>query len=158
MDGKLKEQYMRAIIRFRKFGIVLPYTSDLNMTELVVMRGLEENCPYSDNNISISEVQDGLHITKSAISQMMNSLEKKGFIQRKIDTEDRRKIVVTLTKAGKDILKETKESANQNLDKIISNLGDDNTKQFIELLNQVSDIAEELKEGKSKNEKVNDYK
>lgn len=156
MDRKLKEQYMRAIIRFRKFGIILPHTSDLNTTELVVMRGLEGNCPYSENNISISEVQDGLHITKSAISQMMNSLEKKGFIERKIDTEDRRKIVVTLTQAGKDILKETKESANYNLNEIISNLGDENTKQFIDLLNQVSDISEELKKGKSKNEKVND--
>lgn len=145
MDGNLKDQYIRAIIRFRKFGIILPYTSDLNMTELVVMRSLEDNCPYSDNNIGISEVQEVLHITKSAISQMMNSLEKKGFIQRKIDKEDRRKIIVTLTQAGKNILKETKESANENLGKIISNLGEENTKQFIELLNQVSDISEELK-------------
>lgn len=150
MDKSLKEQYMRAIIRFRKVGIILPYTSDLNITELVVMRGLEENCPYSDNNISISEVQEGLHITKSAISQMMNSLEKKGFIERRIDTEDRRKIVVTLTQAGKDILKETKESANHNLSEIISHLGDGNTKQFIDLLNQVSDISEELKKANQK--------
>lgn len=156
MDEGLKEQYMRAIIRFRKVGIILPYRSDLNITELVVMRGLEGNCPYSDNNISISEFQSELHITKSAISQMMNSLEKKGFIERKIDTEDRRKIVVTLTQAGKDILKETKESANHNLNEIISNLGDENTKQFIGLLNQVSDISEELKKGISKNEEVND--
>lgn len=153
MNENLKEQYMRAIIRFRKVGIILPYTSDLNITELVVMRGLEENCPYSDSNISISEVQSGLHVTKSAISQMMNSLEKKGYIERKIDTEDRRKIVVTLTQAGKDILIETKESANHNLNKIISNLGDENTKQFIDLLNQVSDISEKLKKAHQKTRK-----
>lgn len=154
-DKDLKEKYMKAIIRFRKFGIILPHTSNLNVTELVVMRGLEENCPYSDNNISISEVQNGLHITKSAISQMMNSLEKKGFIERTIDTDDRRKIVVTLTEAGKDILSKTKESANHNLNEIISTLGDDKTNQFISLLNQVSDISEELKK-EIKNTKFSD--
>lgn len=145
MDEILKEQYMRAVIRFRKVGIILPYISDLNTTELVVMQGIERNCPYSDNNISMSEVQEGLHITKSAISQVMNSLEKKGFVERRIDVEDRRKIVATLTQAGKDILEETKISANSNLNKIISHLGDENAKQLITLLNQVSDISEEIK-------------
>ena len=147
MDKALKEQYMRAIIRFRKIAIILPYSSNLGINELVVMRGLEDNCPYSEGSINISEIKSELHITKSAISQMMNSLEKKGFIERKIDTNDRRKIVVTLTQTGKDILEETKKSANNNLNKIISNLGDENTKQLINLLNQVSDISEELKKG-----------
>jgi DNA-binding MarR family transcriptional regulator len=155
MDKALKEQYMRAIIRFRKIALILPYSSNLSINELVVMRGLEDNCPYSEGSINISEIKSELHITKSAISQMMNSLEKKGFIERKIDTNDRRKIVVTLTQTGKDILEETKKSANNNLNKIISNLGDENTKQLINLLNQVSDISEELKKGYQKNNKVN---
>lgn len=145
MDKALKEQYMSAIIRFRKTALILPYSSDLNISELLVMRGLEDNCPYGETNINISEFQNELHITKSAISQMMNSLENKGYIERKIDTDDRRKIIVTLTQNGKDILKETKKSANKNLDEIISNLGDENTKQLIALLHQVSNISEELK-------------
>lgn len=156
MGKDLKEQYMRAIIRFRKIGLILPYSSNLNITELVVMRGLEDNCPYSESSINISEVQSELHITKSAISQRMNSLEKKGFIERKINTEDRRKIVVTLTQTGKDILKETKKSANDNLNKIISHLGEKNIKQLISLLNQVSDVSEEIKREILENDKAHD--
>lgn len=156
MDKALKEQYMRATIRFRKIGLILPYSSNLNITELVVMRGLEDNCPYSDSNINISEVQSELHITKSAISQMMSSLEKKGFIERTIDTDDRRKRVVILTQTGKDILEETKKSANNNLDKIISRLGEINTKQLITLLNQVSDVSEKLKREIFENDNVRD--
>lgn len=147
MNKALKEQYMRAVIRFRKTALIQPYGSNLSINELVVMRGLEDNCPYSESSINISEIKSELHITKSAISQMMNSLEKKGFIERKTDTNDRRKIVVKLTQTGKDILKETKKSANNKLNEIFSNLGNENTKQLITLLNQVSDISEELKKG-----------
>ena len=147
MNKALKEQYMRAVIRFRKTALIQPYGSNLSINELVVMRGLEDNCPYSESSINISEIKSELHITKSAISQMMNSLEKKGFIERKTDTNDRRKIVVKLTQTGKDILKETKKSANNKLNEIFSNLGNENTKQLITLLNRVSDISEELKKG-----------
>lgn len=143
MDKSLKKQYMRAILRFRKVGMTLPQASDLNMTELVVMRGLEKNC--SDSNTGVAEVQKQLHITKSAISQMMTSLEKKRYIERMIDPEDRRKRIVTLTDAGKDVLNKTKETTNYNLNEIFSSLGDKNIKQFIDLLNQVSDISEDLK-------------
>lgn len=145
MDKNLKKQYMRAILRFRKVGMTLPQASDLNMTELVVMRGLERNCPNSDSNTGVAKVQKQLHITKSAISQMMTSLEKKGYIERMIDPEDRRKRIVTLTAAGKDVLNKTKETTNHNLNEIFSSLGDENIKQFINLLNQVSDISEDLK-------------
>ena len=145
MNKNLKKQYMRAILRFRKVGMILPQAADLNMTELVVMRGLEKNCPDSNSNTGIAEVQKQLHITKSAISQMMTSLEKKGYIERTIDPDDRRKRVVTLTKTGKDILNKTKKATNHNLNEILSGLGEENTKQFINLLNQVSDISEHLK-------------
>lgn len=145
MDKNLKKQYMRAILRFRKVGMTLPQASDLNMTELVVMRGLEKNCSDSDSNTGIAEVQKQLHITKSAISQMMTSLEKKGYIERMIDPEDRRKRIATLTDAGKDVLNKTKDTTNHNLNEIFSSLGEENIKQFIDLLNQVSDISEELK-------------
>ena len=145
MDKSLKEQYMQAMMRFRKICMILPQRSDLNMTELIVMKGIARNSSLSDNNTTVSEIQSKLHITKSAISQMMNSLEKKGYINREIDKVDRRKVIVTLTKAGKEVWKETKESADNNLEEFISRLGDEKTKQLIALLNDVSDISVEMK-------------
>ena len=145
MDSGLKDQYMHAIFRFKKMGMVFHQIADVNMNELVVMRGIAGNS-FSDNNTCVSEIQSNLHITKSAISQMMNSLEKKGYIEREIDKNDRRKVIVTLTKMGMDVLKKTKDSVNQLLDEIFSRFGEENTKQLISLINLLSDISEELKE------------
>lgn len=145
MNQSLKEQYMHAVFRFRKNGVILPHRADLNMSELAIMKGIEGNCLALGNHINLSEIQSRLHITKSAVSQMMNSLEKKGYLERRTDTADRRKVIVTLTQTGLDVLEETKETVNQTLEEIISRLGDENTKQLISLLEQVSDISKDVK-------------
>ncbi|MDY0235424.1 MAG: MarR family transcriptional regulator [Gudongella sp.] len=145
MDKALKDQYMNAMFRFKKAGMILAQRSDLNMTELMLMKGVAKNSLFSGDNMNLSEIHNKLHITKSAISQMMNSLEKKGYIEREIDKTDRRKVIVTLTRTGLDVLKEARESSNQIFEEIISRLGDENTKQLIELLDKVSDITEDLK-------------
>ena len=146
MDRSLKEEIVKALFRFRKVGMILPKSADLNMTELLVMRRIEEMSTLADNSINLSEIHCNLHITKSAISQMLNSLEKKGYIQRSIDVSDRRRVLVNLTENGTMVVKETKESVNNHLGEIVSRLGDENTKQLILLLEQVSDISEELKD------------
>ncbi|OLS01924.1 MarR family winged helix-turn-helix transcriptional regulator [Tissierella creatinophila] len=156
MDKVLKEQYLYAMFRFTKVGMILPQKSDLNMTELIIMKGVAENSSFTDNNISTSEIQSKLHITKSAISQAINSLEKKGYIERKIDTADRRKIIVTLTQTGENSLNEIKEFVNQILEEAISRLGSENTKQLTVLLNQASDTFEDLKSEIVQNDKKYD--
>ena len=145
MDKLLKEEIVHALFRFRKVGMILPQRSDLNMTELLVMRRIEEMSTLVDNSINLSEIHCNLHITKSAISQMLGSLEKKGYIERSIDTTDRRKVLVNLTQTGIEIMQETKESVNNHLGEIVSRLGNENTEQLISLLERVSDISEELK-------------
>ena len=144
MDRELKEQYIHALFRFRKIGVNLPQLSELNMTEITILKNIVKGSDCSHHNMSVSEMQSKLHITKSAISQMMNSLEKKGYIEREIDKADRRKIVATLTPRGEDILKEAKRNVDQRLEETISRFGKENTKQLIILLNQLSDIVEDI--------------
>ena len=56
-----------------------------------------------------SQLSKHLFVTKPAISKMLNSLEDKNYITRKIEKLDRRVVYVELTEAGKTFLKECKE-------------------------------------------------
>lgn len=144
MDKILKEEYLHAMFRFRKMRMMFLQGSDVNMTELVVMRSIAEKASCSDDGINVNEIQKNLHITKAAISQILNSLEKKEYIVREIGKTDRRKFKITLTQAGTDVLKDTKEYANQRMEEIISRFGEKNTQQLITLLDQLSDILGDL--------------
>lgn len=138
MDGNLKEQLIRVMLRFKKLGMTFPLGFDIRMGELFVMNGIA-------GNTSCSDIQSNLYITKPAVSQILNTLEKKGYVNREIDKSDRRKISVTLTPQGQEILKETKKYADMTLGTTISRFGEENTRQLISLLTQLVDISEEIK-------------
>lgn len=51
-----------------------------------------------------SEISDDLAVTRANISNLLNSLEKAGRIRRDFDPSNRRRILVSLTREGHDII------------------------------------------------------
>jgi DNA-binding MarR family transcriptional regulator len=152
VNNSLKEQLVLSMFRFKKMGTSFPAGMDLdinkldiNMVELAFMKNISENDIDSDENVCASELQNFLYITKAAVSQMVGALEKKGYLNRDINKQNRRKITLTLTPKGQDTLKYMEESFDKLLTKIISQLGEDDTKQFVRILNRFADIIDELK-------------
>ncbi|MDR3240260.1 MAG: transcriptional regulator [Clostridiales bacterium] len=145
MDNELKKQYMQILFRFRKAGLDFPKISDVNMTELFVMSGISNNACSGDKRVDMTEIQSNTHITKAAISLMFTSLEKRGYVVRETDRSNRRKITVELTAEGEKILAEAQQKVDWTLDETLSQLGEEKAWQLISLLNQLSDILDELK-------------
>lgn len=136
---------MQAIFRFRKSGMDFPKMADINMTEFFVMNGLSKNIYGVDQSVDLSQIQCHAHITKAAISQMFTSLEKRGYIIRETDKSNRRKITVTLTPQGKEILAQSQQQAGSMLQEILLRLGEDKAWQLIGLLSELSDIRDDIK-------------
>ena len=145
MDNDLKKNYMQALFRFKKCGLDFQRMPDVNMTELFVMAGLSNNIYGVDQCVSLSKIQGHAHITKAAISQMFTSLEKRGYVIRETDPSNRRRITVTLTTEGEEILKQAQAQADRMLNEILCRFGEENAWQLISLLTQLSDITEGLK-------------
>ncbi len=145
MDSSLKDQLIASIHRLKKVGSNFPQDFGLNIGEFFVMERISQNIPCSGTDITASKMQWHRHFTKPAVSQMLNSLEKKGYIHREINKNDRRRIVVTLTENGGTILKQAKSYFNDRLDMIIAQFGEENTRQLISLVILFTDITESLK-------------
>ena len=144
MDSQLKDQLVFAMLRLRKVSMVFPSEFDIRMSELILMRKIVSNTSCPDQNFQASDLSSHLFITKPAVSQMLNSLEKKGYISREIDKNDRRKRAVTLTAEGQEILRLTKAFMDRKIETTIRRFGEENTKQLIALFSLLSDISEEL--------------
>ena len=110
-----------------------------------MMRLIAENALDSAENVYAADIQNGLHVSRPAISQMLNSLEEKGYIRREIDGRDRRRLLLTLTAKGEKIMQVMKGHANRVIAEIISRFGEENTTRLIGLLNRFADISDELK-------------
>jgi len=152
MDNSLKEQLIRSMFRFKKVGMAFRPRIDISMGEIALMKGLDDRSSNPGKKNFVSSVQKSLNITKPAISQMYNTLEKKGYITREIDTNDRRKIIVTLTPEGQEILKGMMGAADSLLNEVITRLGEEDTKQLIELFNRFVDVTESLRNERCEND------
>ena len=63
-----------------------------------------------DGTSTPTEISEAMRSTKGRVSAILNSLEKKGFVGREIDRDNRRNIIVTLTDSGRDyVMKELRE-------------------------------------------------
>lgn len=145
MDETIKEQLARSMFRFKKASKTFYHGLDVNMSEIAVMNWIQRNSDAPGNTANISEIQSSICITKPAISQIYRSLEKKGYILRKTDVNDRRKVVVTLTPKGHEILLQMKKDFETMLDEIVVRLGEEDTRTMITLFNRFADISENIK-------------
>lgn len=150
MDHNLANHLMHSIFKFKSLvgsGLgmdALENKGALNMTELILMNAVMGNTADSENNVGLSDVRGYLSISKAAVSQMLGSLEKKGFINRDIDRSNRRNLIVTLTPEGRQALEQQYNEFSDRLEKIIDRLGEDDVKQMIKIVNRMMEITDTL--------------
>jgi len=153
MDNVLREQFIKAMMRFKRIDMMFPPDINIRMAELMVLNSIAKHCEPCgdeclcgiDKKIHVSDLHSKHEITKPAVSQILSGLEKKGYIVREIEKSDRRKIAVGLTKKGCAILEISKDYVNNIMDKTISKFGEDNMQKLIELFTQLSDILYDVK-------------
>jgi len=119
---------------------------NLNTREVYTMLRINE---YKKNISQIclhEELEEHLSVTKSAVSQLISSLEEKGYITREINRDDRRKFELSVTGNGLELLEELRNTMDFIIKETITRFGEDNTRQFIGLFNQFVDTLAIVRE------------
>ena len=147
MEENIQTQLIHSIFQFKSLissGLGIE-GSGLNMTELILMNGFAGNkVDDNENNVALSDIRGYLSISKGAVSQMLGSLEKKGYINRDIDRNNRRNLIVTLTSEGREVLERQFCEFSARLETIIGRLGEEEVKQMISIVNRMITITNEL--------------
>ena len=99
-----------------------------------------------NGNADLAEIREYLAVTKAAVSQMLSSLEKRGFLKRETDPANRRNLIITITASGMDILRQKDLEAEMRMEKIILRFGKEETLQFIQLISKMNETMKTLQE------------
>ncbi len=81
-----------------------------------------------------SELGDDLAVTRANISGLLSALEKLNYIERTFDMNDRRRIKVMMTDAGKDILSKAWPIYEEVVTDLFSELSKDEKTKLLSLL------------------------
>jgi DNA-binding MarR family transcriptional regulator len=144
MKNELHNELLRSLFRLKKITRTfrpasLPKEEDMNLASFTLLYYIKEH----GGDLSGEKIGNELSVTKPAISQMLSSLEKKGFLTREINKENRRRIVLALTGKGTAFIERTQRKTEKQLAGIIRRFGENETRELITLINRFLSIMEE---------------
>lgn len=118
---------------FKKEGI------NLTAEQFLVMDTLWNQGEMTQQNIAYIIQKD-----KNSVTQFIDNLEKKGLVQRVVDTADRRVNNIKLSKAGLAMKDNTKKVAIAAVNDILEGISEDELKDFVKVLNKACENIEKL--------------
>lgn len=149
MDGSLRQQFLLAMMRFKKTEAVFSSGCEMQMNELAILQSITGDCACaecSSTNLNMPDIQEKLQITKPAVSYILNALEKKAYISREIDPRDRRKISITPTPQGKAAADQAAQQYTTLWDALLAAYGEEDMRLLVTLLTRLMDVLGEMQE------------
>ena len=98
----------------------------LSYMEFVVLLFIANNSEYK----KASDIVEILGIAKSHVSETQNTLQEKGLIERKRDTQDKRSSILEVRERAKDIIEEGRRAQKEYHDLVFGSLSDDELKEL----------------------------
>lgn len=100
---------------------------------------LDEN-----NGASARDISQRFDINTSRVAAILNTLSKKGYIERRSDPCDKRKIQVYITKKGKEYGEERRQDILEHVCRLLRELGEEDAKEHIRLMKKISHIFQTI--------------
>ena len=120
--------------------------SDMSGAELILLNTLAGT---RDGLMQVGELIETVSMHPTSVSRLMNSLEKKGYIERSLHKENRRITDVSLTKEGRDKCAENYAIMNDYWETVLSEMGSENLKDLLriseELVSRMEAVYQEKK-------------
>ena len=155
MDNNTAKQVQ---YNLRNLGVLLPHLFKklisntilncsciaFNETQAMTLLALTKHNPST-----MGELHHHSRLTKGALTQIIDSFEEKGIIERTRTKQDRRTVKVTLTDKGQDLGKRIENEMTNQLGILLNKIDDKKRNEFITSLVTAATILEEI-------EKIND--
>ena len=88
---------------------------------------------HHDGPVLPGEISGEMGISSARIAAALNSLEKKGLVMRRIDPDDRRRILVTLTQQGTEQARAHTEELLNNITQMLSVLDEHDAREYVRI-------------------------
>ncbi len=89
--------------------------------------------------MSPSELGERLIVTRATVTGVVDSLERRGYVQRSPNPDDRRGIIVGLTAAGLDVVARVRTIVHRNERDWMAALSDEEVSTYIGLLHRIQE-------------------
>ena len=93
--------------------------------------------------ITPTELSRELNLTTARVANILNSLERKDYVQRTHDSQDRRRVLVTATEKGLRLAEDHRDRVLQQLTTVLDWLGEEDAQDCFRLLKRILQLSRE---------------
>ena len=139
---QLKNQLVATARRFKHRRPLPPSSiADLSETEVFALIVICHACDHSPE-VRPSQIAKRFNASPSSVSQLLKSLEEKGFIERTRCKSDSRAVVVDITEQGKVVSEEMRAQRSRFFDGMFDAVGEEEIACFIATLSKICDYID----------------
>lgn len=138
-ENNTSHELMRAFRQFRNVQWISPNsapgcTKGETVSLLIIHRFQEQHDP---NGVKVSELSNLMRVSMPTVTQMINVLEARGLVVRSQDPQDKRVVRIQLSEAGRKATQLAHHVMLDNMEGLISHVGEERIVQLIGLLDEV---------------------
>jgi DNA-binding MarR family transcriptional regulator len=142
MDKQLVDKFFVIMDDLKKNVFNKASAGELSKSEFSMLYHIKQ-MEEEEVEVTTSFLSGCLQISKPAISQMINILEDKQYIQRIIKKSDRRLMCVALTDLGNQVIEKAILRHVKNVNVIFDKMGSDDSEKFVVLFEKYVSILKE---------------
>lgn len=91
-----------------------------------------------------SQISSEMNISSARVAAILNNLENKGLVIRKIDKDDRRRILVDLTQKGTNLAEQYEQMVVNMTIQTLKLLGEHDAKEFVRIMGKLAELAPQI--------------
>lgn len=135
-SSDLMQSFFKLVKRFPNLKLKQSAIIGLTRSEYELLVILKLNIDDQKTAISVSEISNLLQITPAGVTHLINPLEEKGFIKRLSDPNDRRIVLVALTKKGTKTAETMIADIQKELIGLVNYLGEGDSMELARLMSR----------------------
>jgi MarR family transcriptional regulator, organic hydroperoxide resistance regulator len=101
---------------------------------------------FGKNGVPSGDLSEKLDLTTPRVASALNSLAKKGYIERNRDENDKRMVIVSITESGKSYMLEEYNNLISMMQQTLEKLGEKDALEFIRIIKRIKEITNEMNE------------
>ena len=124
------DEYVDFLIQLRKANLCFQKQCQAPIGEVTVLLTIRQM--FEQNlSVNVSSLGEKLHLSRPAVSRMMHTLRKKGYIEFHPGEKDHRYIYIELTGTGKELIQKELDRCLSLLRRVSAQMGEEDMERYM---------------------------
>lgn len=137
MDNSRKEiiqNLFNAFDQFNKLDWNQSPVAGLKRSEVFTLFSIKRIMDSKSSSVKITDISKSLGVAPPTITQLITGLKQKGYVERSINTNDRRSVQIVLTEKGWHAIDKASNVFNKYFEGVVEYLGEEKSNELVNLL------------------------